>query len=150
VTVRTVAEALALIPGRRDMLDRIDDQLSRVIRHVEQVLKELRPGVPTDVTYETPDGIYALTFGKLAAQWHILHGRDEDDAQDYPLLSASRLTRAEVFMPDAHGVTPIDRLIIAVVDSLERHAQERSPQVEAANRLAQVLEAAGFPAPSGS
>jgi hypothetical protein len=40
-------------------------------------------------------------------------------------------------------------LIVAVAESLDEFAKERSPQLENAMRLAAVLEASGFPDSGG-
>jgi hypothetical protein len=40
-------------------------------------------------------------------------------------------------------------LIVAVAESLDEFAKERSPQLENAMKLAAVLEAAGFPDDGG-
>ena len=131
-------------------MDRIDDQLSAAIQHIEVALKTLRLGVSVEVEYETPDGRFVLSFAKSSGQWHIMHGREAVDDGDQVLTSTSRLTRLEVFMPDAEGVTPMERLIVGIVDSLEQHALDRSPALDAAKRISQALEAAGFPAPASS
>lgn len=144
--MRTLAEALAAIPGRRDGLDHIDAVLSAALRHVQRVLQQLKPGVPTTIVYETA-GHALLSFRKWNGQWCLVHGTEENDAEkDQPLLSSSRLTRAEVFTVAEDGVTPIERLIVGVVDALETCTLERTPQLEAARRLQAVLWAAGFPA----
>lgn len=150
--MQTVEQALALIPGRRDVLNKIDDRLAHVIRYVERVLTELKPGVPSHVSYETQDGAYVLEFRKHNAQWVIMYGEEGDDEgrHDTPLVSASRQARAEAFTipPDGHQA-PIERLIVAVADSLDEISKERSPQLEVAMRLAAALERAGFPDEGG-
>jgi hypothetical protein len=149
--VQSVEQALALIPGRRDILNRIDDRLSHVIRYVERVLNELKPGFPAEVSYEVPDGKFVISFGKHKGGWSIMHGpEDGEDHHDTPLLGASRQARSEVFIiPDGLRQTPIEQLIVAVAESLDEFAKERSPQLENAMRLVAVLEAAGFPDDGG-
>ena len=150
--MQTVEQALALIPGRRDVLNKIDNRLSHVIRYVERVLSELKPGVPSDVGFTTPEGAFVLEFRKYDGQWCIVFGTEGDDEgrHDTPLVSASRQMRAEVFTIPLDGhQTPIERLIVAVADSLDEFAKERSPQLDNAMRLAAVLEAAGFPDTGG-
>ncbi len=144
--MQTVDQALALIPGRRDILNRIDDRLAHVIRYVERVLNELKPGFPAETSYETPDGKYVISFGKHKEGWRIMHGPEDVDDNDTPLLSASRLARSEVFTrAEGEQQTPIERLIVAVAESLDEFAKERSPPLDNAMKLAAVLEAAGFP-----
>lgn len=148
--MQTVEQALALIPGRRDVLNRIDDRLAHVIRYVERVLNELKPGFPSEVSYETADGSFVINFGKYKGGWCIMHGQEDNEDSDQPLLTVSRGARAEVFTipPDGHQ-TPIEQLIVAVADSLDEFVKERSPQLENAMRLASVLEKAGFPDDGG-
>lgn len=143
--MRTLEEALASIPVRRDTLNQMDDDLSDVIRHVERVLCDLHPGVQSEVTYETPGGRFVLSFDKCAGRWRILWGHDEDDFVDTPLESTNRFTRAEVFVVGASGQMPIERLVVSVAESLAQATQERSSQLDAARRLSAALVAAGFP-----
>ena len=129
------------------MLNKIDARLSHVIRFVERVLNELNPGVASEVSYETMDGAFVLSLERFKDRWSIMHGAEGDDTKenDVPLLSASRQVRAEVFTvpPDGHQA-PIERLIVAVADSLDEISKERSPQLEVAMRLVAALERAGF------
>jgi len=148
--VQTVDQALALIPGRRDLLNNIDDRLAHVIRFVERVLNELKPGVRSEVDYSTDDGQFVLSFCKTGSGWRIMHGLEgaDDDTHDVPLVGASRQTRAEIFtVAGDMQQAPIERLIVAVAESLDDIAKERSPQLEVATRLVRVLEKAGFSDP---
>jgi len=148
--VQSVEQALALIPGRRDILNRIDDRLAHVIRYAERVLNELKPGFPAEISYKVPDGKYVLSFGKHKGGWCIMHGAEDVEDHDTPLVGASRQARSEVFLiPEGEHQTPIERLIVAVAESLDEFAKERSPQLENAMRLASVLEASGFPDSGG-
>jgi hypothetical protein len=96
--VQSVEQALALIPGRRDILNRIDDRLAHVIRYVERVLNELKPGFPAEISFEVPDGKYVLSFGKHKDGWRIMYGVEDTEDHDTPLLSASRQARSEAFI----------------------------------------------------
>lgn len=145
----TVEQALALIPGRRDILDNTDDALSDEIRHVQDVLTTLKLGVPFSVSYETPDGAYVLEFRKHNGEWAIMYGTEGDDEgrHDTPLVKANRQARSEVFTvpPDGH-LSPLEQLFPAAAEALEEIGQERSPQLAVAMRLRAALERAGFPA----
>jgi hypothetical protein len=146
--MQTVEQALALIPGRRELLNNIDDRLAHVIRYVERVLVELKPGVPSEVSYETEDGAFVLSFHKHKGGWCIMHGIEADDDHDTPLVSASRQARAEVFIVPKDGhQSPLEQLIVAVAESLDDFAKERSPSLDRALHISAVLERAGFPDP---
>ena len=141
-------EALAAIPARRNKLNALDDRLVQVIRHVETVLFErLKVLTPCEVTYDTEDGRFILGYGKSSARWQLLWGRAEDDdsGKDIPLMSAPRLARAEVFVVNASGQCPMERLLVEAAESLAYYADERAPQLETANRLLKTLADAGFP-----
>lgn len=130
-----------MIPKLRDALNATDDELSRAIYEVEEGLGRLQIGVPVEITYDTADGRFFLRFGKWDAKWRLVHGLDEDDAKETPLVSASRQARGIVFQPDpVSGFAPIEQLVIAVPDTLASIALERSPLLVVARRLVAVLE----------
>ena len=148
--MRTVEEALAAIPGRRDALDRVDQRLTHVIKYVERVLTELKIGVSADVRYTTTDGAFFLSFGKHGGRWTVLWSAEPDDAPVTPLVSAPRHVRAEVFeLRDDYSLSPIERLIVETAESLMEIKDERSVALDTAMRLASVLEKAGFPDEGG-
>ena len=140
-----VAKALEDIPFRRDQLNVVDSRLSVVIRHVEHVLSELKPGIPAEVKYATPDGNRWIQFQKMHNTWTIVSSEDEDEYTPIALLSAPRHVRAEVFVRGDDNLAPIERLIIAVANSLVVIKGERSPSLDVAASLMAVLQEAGFP-----
>jgi hypothetical protein len=146
--VPTLAEALAAIPARRDALNAIDNRLCEIIRHIERVLHEgLKVAVPSGITYATEDGHFVLRYGKWNGKWQILFGSEaeDDETKDTALISAARAVRAAVFMPVGDtGASPMEQLLIEVAESLTVYADERSPQLVAAEKLVCVLEDAGF------
>lgn len=144
-TVR-VTEALALIPENKAKLDAVDDLLRATIRHVEDVLNELRPGVPAAVDYSGNGPLRILLFQSARDRW-IIARADADVDVDVPLLSASREVRAEVFRPDLEGLSPIERLIIKIAGALQAEGSARSPLLDVAKRLTAALTEAGFPPP---
>ena len=139
--------AFAAIRERRDELNTIDDQLSGVIRHVEVALRELQPGVSTDVDYEvTDEGTHWLSFQKHNGTWQIMWS-NKDDGWHTPLVSASRQVRAEIFNLLPAGLTPLELLIHEMASSIAEYAAERSGQLERAKKLSAALVAAGIPRP---
>lgn len=143
----SLEEALAAIPARRDKLNALDDQLSLVIRHIETTLHEgLKISTPCEITYETEDGRFVLGYGKWNGKWQLMWGSpDGSVAKDTPLVSASRATRAEVFVTEPSGQSPMERLLVEAAESLSYFADERAPQLVTARRLLQMLADAGFP-----
>lgn len=147
--MKTVEEALAAIPGRRNVLSQIDLELSHAIRFVEQALSELRIGIPVEITYGTDEGNFVLTFRKHDGRWQILRGVEgsDDSTHDAVLVGEPRHIRAEVFtVPTGSSVSlaPIERLFVSAAETLAEHTSDRSPQLDVARRLVAVLEKAGF------
>ncbi len=151
MTGSLVEEALAAIPGRRDALAQEDNRLRRTVRFVERVLYELEPGVPTSLSYETPQtehepSAHWIGFEKAGKSW-ALTWTDKEDAETVTLLlQAPRWVRAEVFTPMVafDGLAPIEMLIVKVAENLRDVRVAQSPTLQVTERLLQALRAAGF------
>ena len=145
----------ALIHRDRAKLNVSDDILLDVIRHVESVLIEMRPGVSADVYCKPTDDAavedeaFWLVFGKTSGQWRIMWARGDDD-DPAPLADMSREIRAAVFKPTPEGPTPLELLILGVADSVTKNAKERGPLVERARALSTAIESLGFTKPTNS
>lgn len=145
-----IGAAFATIREKRDKLNECDDELIRIIQHVEAALAELRIGVPTDIHYpgrDEGDEDQWLSYGKQGGSWRVLHSYKEDGAQSL-LLSSSRETRAEVFKALPEGPTPIEVLILGIADSIAYYTKERGPLVERAKALSAAILALGFALPT--
>lgn len=136
----------ARIRERRDQLDRIDDELSAVIQQVESALRSLRPGMPIEMDYETPDGTRWLIFQKHNADWQIMWSNTEVEDKHTPLVSASRRERARVFEVGPDGMMPIEALIHEVPHAIDEIIEERSALIQRARALSSALIGAGIPA----
>jgi hypothetical protein len=139
--MKSVVEALAAIPDRRDALNDIDDQLSGVIRCVETALNNLRVGVSSSVNYATTDGTFYLGYGKRDGQWRITVSFGLSDVS---IHNAPRHVRAEIFSREGSNLSPIERLIVATAEQLATLKDDRSLQLSNALRLKEMLEASGF------
>lgn len=134
-----VAEALARLRQQRDALNGIDDELRDVIRMVEETFASLQPGVPVTISYDRDAS--RLSYEKLDGHWTIVVGSaTSPNATMTPLLRASRASRAAVFRPESGGLSPLERLVVAAVESIEKATQERSPMLEVARRLAKTIK----------
>ncbi len=136
----SVAEALARIPQNKAQLDTEDDFLREKIRHVEDALNRMRPGVLCRVAVGTGVAPDFLSFEPRTKNWCLCWN-------GAPLLSAGREARAEVWNPGSDGLTPLDQLVIKVAHNLARATAARPPMLEAARRLAVALTEAGYPPP---
>lgn len=148
--METLDQALLLIPSRRDLLNAIDDQLSKVIVHVDRTLGALKVAVPVSITYVTEDGHFFLDYSKRNGTWQITYGAEADDdpQKDVALVNAPRQVRAEVFTVfEGQTQCPIEQLIVAAAAALDEIAMERSPQLTRALHVVTVLEKAGFRTP---
>lgn len=146
-----VEEALAAIPGRRDALAQEDDRLRRAVRFVERALFELEPGVPTHLSYDTPQtehepSAHWIGFEKIGKNWNLTWTDKEDAETVTILLQTPRWVRAEVFTPMTafDGLAPIEMLIVKVAETLRDLKVARSPTLLVTDRLTKALLAAGF------
>lgn len=139
-------DLLARIPGERDALNEADDTLMRVLRRVETVLGDLRPGVEAEVAYDDPvDGPMVLGWGRCGATWRLIC-RPANDCQNVALTSTSRAGRAAVFLRKDNEHSPLMRLLVAVATTLSQAVEARRQPVAGARQIEDVLAYAGFTA----
>lgn len=132
-------QTFAAIRERRGVLDKLDSELSDAIRQVEETLRDLQPGVPIEMDYETARGTRWLIFQKHNTNWQIMWSNSEKEDKHTPLLSASRGTRAEVFEIGPDGMMPIEALIHEAPHAMDEIIGERQSMIERARALSNAL-----------
>lgn len=135
-------KTFALIRSRRDALSQMEDVLSATIGDVEQVLCSLKPGIPIEIDYVIDSRRQWISFQRYNGDWRLVWSRDPR-GHWLPLLSATRLTRAEVFVA-VDGVSPIEALIYKVPTTLLQTVEARKDSVERAQTLAHALRLTGI------
>jgi len=143
-----LGDLLARIPGERDALNEADDTLMKVLRRVETILGDLRPGVEAEVDYNDPiDGAMVLGWGRHGSNWRLLCRRTgTSDIENVALTSTSRAGRAAVFLRGDGEHAPIMRLLVAVATALSQAVEARRQPVAGARQVEDLLAYAGFTA----
>lgn len=135
----SIAAALEAAAAPRDKLNEIDTEISSAIDLVEKLLVDLRPGIPTSVSYETEDGRFFLHYEKHNGHWCIMHSSEADDDPGEPLRSMPRHVRAEVWTPRGDMDAPIVRLFPAIVESLKEIIASRQIALAGAEQVVIAL-----------
>jgi len=137
--VPSLEQTFTLIRERRGELDKLDSELSDIIRQVEETLRALQPGVRIEMDYETANGTRWLIFQKHNSNWQIMWSNTEEEHKHTPLLSASRGTRAEVFEVGPDGMMPIEALIHEAPRAMDEIIGERDALIQRARALSDAL-----------
>lgn len=150
-TPKSAEVAVLVIPGKRDALNHVDNQIRDAITYVEDLLRSLSPGVTASVWYEAHGQRYFLEYDRQKDGWRLLHSREADDETRRVRLSdAPRRVRAVVFATLDGAPSAMERLVIAIADALDVAHGERSPLLDVARRFVTMLEAAKAPESDGS
>jgi len=136
-----VERVLARLAARTPELDRLDDEIGRLIVRTEKALRALKIGMRLSVSTRRAheDWSEYLAFDKVNGAWRLTVDGGPDESPDSwsttPLSDCDRETRLAAF---SDGL--IERLLLTAADQLDEAIKERQMAIENGQAFVGAIE----------